>query len=98
MADKCPNCGTKVVKYPLKNDDGTYNWKNFFKTDLVSILFMIAVLFLILSYIHDTKECREIIEDPITYCEESNACEISFLYTCPKCESKPEQYIIFNSS
>lgn len=48
------------------------SWNNFF-----TIVFVISIIMLVsFGYAHDTKECREIISDPINFCHESNACKI----------------------
>lgn len=59
--------GWRVV-YPMKNQDGTYNWKNIvlggswgnmFKW--LGILLLILLFFYV--YDHDTKVCRETMKD-----------------------------------
>jgi len=64
----------KESRYPLKDKDGNIIWKNLFKMDIVSVLFLIAIILLITSYVHDTKACREINEDPCGYCESHCNC------------------------
>jgi len=73
--ERCKVCGNKIVKYPLKDANGKLIWANFFKMDLVSMLFLIAVVLLMYGYITDTQTCREIIEHPIEYCNRTNACD-----------------------
>ena len=73
---RCPNCKGKVVRFPLKDSNGKFIWKNLFKMDLMSILLIIVIAALLLSYKADTETCREIITDPLGYCEDSNACKI----------------------
>ncbi len=46
------------------------SWSNFF-----TILFVVSIMMLIsFGYAYDTKQCREIISDPIGFCFDSNAC------------------------
>lgn len=73
---KCKNCGEKVVKFPLKDNNGKLIVKNLFKMDLMSLIWLIVILLAVSTYKIDTETCREIVSDPLTYCEESNACEI----------------------
>jgi len=73
---KCQNCGEKVARFPLKDSDGNIIWKNLFKMDLMSILWIIVIIFLVISYKADTETCREIVTNPLKYCRESNACKI----------------------
>jgi len=72
----CPKCGNKFAKYPLKDEQGKIIWINLFKIDWYTLLWVAVVLFLLFGYYHDTAECRKIIQDPITYCYETNACKI----------------------
>jgi len=71
---KCPKCKTKVAMYPLKDDDGKFIWKNLFKMDIVSLMFLIAIGFLLWSYVHDTEACMEMMENPTEYCATVGAC------------------------
>jgi len=72
----CNKCGAKVVRFPLKDDDGKLIVKNLFKMDLMSILFFIVIILLAITYKADMETCEEMITDPLGYCEESNACKI----------------------
>lgn len=73
---RCPNCKEKVVKFPLKGNDGKLIVKNLFKMDLMSILAFIVIILLVITYKADIKTCEEITTDPLKYCEDSNACKI----------------------
>ncbi len=73
---RCPNCKEKVARFPLKDTNGKLIKKNLFKMDLMSILWFIVITSLLISYKADTETCREIITDPLGYCEDSNACKI----------------------
>jgi len=63
--------GYRVV-YPWKNDDGTSNWFNILVGGTWWSLIKVSILvFIILavswSYAHDTKSCRELINDPCKF-------------------------------
>ena len=73
---RCKNCGEKVARFPLKDSNGKLIVKNLFKIDLMSIIWIIVIIFLVISYKADIKTCEEITTDPLKYCEESNACKI----------------------
>jgi len=83
---KCQNCGKKVARFPLKKqpdktfkqnfEEGTINWWNLFKIDLMSIIWIIVIIVLVITYKADIKTCEEITTNPLRYCEESNACKI----------------------
>jgi hypothetical protein len=77
---KCQKCNSKVVRYPFKDEQGKIIWKNLFKIDIVSILFIIAIIFMTFGYAHDTQYCRELLSDPCDFCEESNCCKIANQY------------------
>jgi hypothetical protein len=76
MVDKCKVCGSKFVRYPLRDDGGKIIWKNLFKMDWQSILLIIIIFFMVWSYKHDIAQCEEMIEEPYSYCEKTNCCEI----------------------
>ncbi len=72
---RCPNCKTKVARFPLKDSNGKIIWINLFKMDLMSILWIAVIIFLVISYKADISKCEEMITDPLKYCDESNACK-----------------------
>jgi len=76
MVEKCKNCGHDIVRFPLKDFEGKFIWKNFFKMSWDSIILIIIITAMVLAYRHDTKICMEIIEDPVGYCKSTNACRI----------------------
>ena len=67
--EQCPKCKTKYAKFPYKDEQGKFIWKNFIKMDLVSVMFLIAIVFMTYAYYHDTEACRDILENPIESCE-----------------------------
>ncbi len=73
---RCPNCKTKVSRFPLKDSNGKLIVKNLFKMDLISIMGFIIIILLVISYKADIKTCEEIVTNPLTYCKESNACKM----------------------
>ena len=73
MPFKCPHCEKKIVRYPVKDDQGNILWINLFKMDLTSILFLMSILFLLLGYAQSTQSCREIVSDPCKACENTGA-------------------------
>ncbi len=63
--------GYRVV-HPMKNDDGSTNWFNILTGgnwwSLLKTLFLLFIIFAVsLSYLHDTKACRELISDPCEF-------------------------------
>jgi len=50
-----------------ENGKKIWQWKNLFKMDAMSLIFIIAILFMTIGYIHDTKVCRVIQKDPCKY-------------------------------
>lgn len=77
---QCKKCGSKdIAKYPLYIEKGgtkIIQWQNLFKMSAGSVIFLLLIAAMTWMYIHDTRECFKIIEDPIKYCYTSNACKI----------------------
>jgi hypothetical protein len=61
------------IVHPIRNEDGTINWKNFliggdwFKF-ITFIIIFILVIFMAWSYFEDTSACRELMENPYEIC------------------------------
>lgn len=66
--------GYKVV-YPIKNKDGSINWKNLLLGDTnlfwAGVILIIFILVLVYSYKHDLNAMQEMLKDPCRYCIES---------------------------
>jgi cell division protein FtsL len=77
MSDKCSKCGAKFVRYPIKDENGKLIIKNLFKMDMMSILFLICVIFMTIGYIADMNQCRDAINDPCKFCEDTNCCLVT---------------------
>lgn len=60
------------VVHPLKNEDGTLNFKNLFFGgwgNLFSVLFIVILtLGFVYIYYHDTQEMQKVVENPCGYC------------------------------
>jgi len=52
----------------------TLNKKNLFRIDFQSLLLIIVVIILVLTYKADISRCEEVIQDPCGFCEKSNCC------------------------
>ena len=76
MVDKCKNCGNDIIRFPLKDREGKFIIKNFFKMSWDSIVLIIIIVAMVTAYKYDTGKCEEMIEDPLGYCEDTNACRI----------------------
>lgn len=74
MPDRCQKCGAKFVKYPIKDENGNLIIKNLFKMDMMSILFLLCILFMVFGYVIDIKEYKDMVEHPCEFCKESNCC------------------------
>lgn len=60
---------TYRIIYPLKNEDGSINWKNLILGgswgNFISVVFFVSLLiFALWAYAYDTKACRELLENP----------------------------------
>ena len=78
MKDKCRKCGTPFVKFPLKDENGKWIIKNLFKIDLISVMFIIAIILMTVSYNHDMEECKTITERPCTYAMNAGCCNLEY--------------------
>jgi len=78
MVDRCSKCGAKFVRFPIKDEQGKIIWKNLFKMDMMSILFLICIIFMVIGYMQDIKQCNKVIEDPCGFCDKSGCCEITY--------------------
>ena len=68
MSLNCPKCGAKVIKYPVKDENGRWIVKNLFKMDFLSFIFLVVILFSAWAYKHDMASCFELREEPCAYC------------------------------
>lgn len=76
---KCIKCGEPIAKIPIttyQNGRKVILWKNLFKMSIDGIVFFVILIVMILAYRHDTAECREILNNPIGFCNQSNACKV----------------------
>ena len=86
--EKCHKCGEKIVKFPVKKfqektflwnlQNKTVIWKSLFKMDMYSIVLLVLVIFLLIGYKADIKQCEEVIEHPCKFCEKSNCCVVDW--------------------
>ena len=79
MVQKCKNCGEPIARFPIfkiVDNKKVLIWKNLFKMSWDSIILVVIVTALIVAYKHDTEICREVLEHPIQFCNESNACKV----------------------
>ena len=72
--DKCKKCGTKLVRYPFRDEDGKIIIKNLFKIDLQSLLLIIVVALMVWGYNIDTAKCDDAISNPCKFCDYSRCC------------------------
>lgn len=68
--DKSISYKKRFFIWPLMDEvTGKFIWKNLFRTDMMSWIFIILVILMTIGYVVDTKQCRNIIENPNEYCE-----------------------------
>lgn len=65
---QCPNCKKKIVKFPIKDEQGNMIWKNLFKMDIVSLLIVVAVISIVTGVDIMLQDCKEIVADPEKTC------------------------------
>jgi len=76
MVEKCKNCGAKIVKFPLRDNNGKFIWQNLFKMSMDSVILLLVITAMLVAYKLDTETCMQIVEDPLGYCDKSNACKV----------------------
>ena len=59
--------GEYNIVYPIKNEDGTINYRNLliggsWKSFIETIIILLLILFSGYSYLHDTKECFKVLK------------------------------------
>lgn len=57
------------AKYPIKNPDGSWNFKNLFRIDWKTIIFILWILYMAWAYKQDTSSCMYYVEHPREYCD-----------------------------
>ncbi len=75
MPRKCRSCGTRIIEYPIWKDQEykepfAFNkiiWRNLLIGDWTKLLILITLIFVALSYGHDSKAYREIYSNPCNY-------------------------------
>jgi len=72
---KCKHCGKKIVRFPLKDEQGKFIWKNLFKMEIRDLIMFLIIIFMVIGYKADIQKCEQVIEEPCEFCEQSNCCE-----------------------
>lgn len=101
--EKCNECGSPQIKWPIKQqqnktlkenfDESTINWLNLFKMPVASVVTFLIIILVVYGYTHDVSQCQEVIKDPAGYCE-NTGCEYPIYYSEPTDYALPE----FNQS
>jgi len=55
MSKGCPHCGK--APYPIKNDDGTANWKNILRIDWMAVALTITFILLFVGVKEVNEQC-----------------------------------------
>lgn len=74
MKKKCITCGHTT--YPLKDEQGKLIWRNLFRMDMLSLMFLISILLILLGMNQINKQCFDYMEDPCGVAE-SIGCKYS---------------------
>jgi hypothetical protein len=69
---KCPHCGNKIVKWPIRDENGNLIVKNLFKMDGQSLAWLLIILVIAFSFKAATADCKKIIENPCKVCKDVN--------------------------
>jgi len=67
--EKCPHCKAEYKKKPLKNLDGTWNWKNILIPDKEVIIYTVIILIMLFAHKSAVGHYEELVSDPTEFCE-----------------------------
>jgi len=94
--EQCPECGNKYAKQPLFTDDKKPIWKNWFKIDMIQLLFIIIILFLAWQYDVQVDRIENVTTDPCGYCARSGCYDLVVSYPEPSGPVVDEKFISDN--
>lgn len=67
---KCPGCGEKVVKCPIKDKEGNIIWKNLLIGDPMYIWIFISVMAIVIGVNMFMEDCNYIKDKPYEFCDQ----------------------------
>ena len=82
--DRCKQCKTKIIKFPLwtgQEFDEPFAWNkvlwlNWFKMDWTTVMWVVVFSLMIWGYYQDIEQFEEIIENPCGFCRGAiNSCD-----------------------
>lgn len=62
---------TRHIYYPIKDKEGNFIWKNLFRIDFVSLMYMIAFIFIFIGVAQINDQCYDIVESPCTWAKDA---------------------------
>ena len=95
---KCKHCGKKIIKFQLwegqedglkLNESPRIIWKNWFKMDWYSVMWLITIFLVVWGYKVDTEKCDAAVERPCEFCETTGCCAIDYTVANQKEMIKP---------
>lgn len=86
MVQRCKQCGTKIIKFPIwrgqeKGEPFSWDkviWINLIKIDLMTLMWLTVIFIMMFSYKHDIEQCKIVYEEPCSFCEKSNCCQVDW--------------------
>ena len=76
---KCPHCDKPFVRFPIKDENGNIIVRNLFKTDMISIFFVIAIIAVTIGYKADMAKCDAAINEPCEFCFSTGCCKLPYV-------------------
>ena len=70
--NKCPSCGHKYYKKPIKDAEGKIIWKNLLVMDFEWFIMLIALAMIIMGFYSYTSDLDQVRTDPCGFCAASN--------------------------
>ena len=65
-----------VVHRVYDDKNKTIIWKNLFRMRIVDLLFLISVILLLIGFWQINEQCHSYMEDPCSYAEQTNQCQV----------------------
>jgi len=77
LKEKCPECGHRYCKYPIKDDKGNIIWKNLFRIEPMHAIFAILLIVIIIGSDIMISDCREAVNNPCTWAS-NKGCSVAY--------------------
>lgn len=67
---RCQKCNTVVASHPLKNQDGSLNWKNILIGNPLYLWIFLSIMMIVYGVNVFTEDCMQIKDYPDQFCDQ----------------------------